>query len=1153
MGLDVSIVLADGGLCLSAFWHHDGMRWWGKQRSVAAGRDIGVAVTGDNNQVLLASPVRSAYWEQVRRIAPPELMGRDAELRELADFCTAHGGPAYAWWRAPAWAGKTALMSTFALRPPAGVRIVPFFVTARLGAQNDVTAYVDVVMEQLAELVGEDLPVHLTEATREAHLLHLYGVAARACADQGQRLVLLLDGLDEDRGVTTDTEAHSIAGLLPALLDGGMRVLVAGRLNPPLPGDVPEGHPLRDLAIVRTLSLSPHAQVVRTEAERELKRLAEAGGLEYDLLALVTAASGGLTAEDLATLTGAVPYRVRDVLRTRAGRTFGLRVNVYLLGHEELQSQAEEMLGAAELDRYRRRLHDWAEDWRARNWPEETPAYLLRGYFRVLRASHDVQRLFVLALDEARHDRLLAATGSDAAALSEIRDTKELLAAAAPADLLMLLQLAVQRARLSERNQGVSVTLCRAWAELGETEKALALARTVPASHLRVEALVAVAGVLRAGGRHRKVREVLTDAENELDRTGRVHTPYDVAAMVAVLKGLAESGLDDRGRADRLAERIGRVVSLDAKELVDVVAYWESTGRPEQAERLAREAGPATRCAALTRLAVIRTESGELSSAEALHEEVHRSSVGDRTTSAAVREMVRAGEFARAEVLIEAAIGERPEDPDLRELMVTVLVRAGDLERAEEWAESIDDRLVRCFAEATLACALARSGRVAEARTRAAAIPEEYARAEVTTAVIEALAAAGRFEEAQIAAGRAGRSRTHDDALVRGALAQARSGNSRAARVFVAGIEAAARDRIPPSRRAWELAEAAEELRAAGWSSAARKILEDVEKFLPPRPEASDSGQEEYAYDSLIAWIAERIAGLEELDRAEALLYTAFEPYHCSGAWSVVLRARVLAAEYERVDALISELGDDEELGDVLRAEAALQLAEIGQIARASKFAEAVRGPWRRAAALAAIAEGMAVAGEGAAARRLLDGLRDAATHDESSHSHWEEVLAITHRYRAWRALGDDFSALEAIETARSTLMGTFGLAGQLVQALVETGWSDFAENLVDELAGRGTDTLVEALVAAGDYDRAAKRAGLGAGSGRVNPSAATTLVPVVDPALGRELAVQLLLGEGSWLGALSAVAHLEPRVVPWIVETLRPSTAARTSAQSEN
>lgn len=83
-----------------------------------------------------------------------------------------------------------------------------------------------------------------------------------------------------------------------------MRVLVAGRATQ-----------------------SPYAQALRSEAERELKRLIEVGGLEHDLLGLVTAAGGGLSADDLAEPTAAAPYRMGDVLRTRAGRTFTERGN----------------------------------------------------------------------------------------------------------------------------------------------------------------------------------------------------------------------------------------------------------------------------------------------------------------------------------------------------------------------------------------------------------------------------------------------------------------------------------------------------------------------------------------------------------------------------------------------------------------------------------------------------------------------------------------------------------------------------------------------------------------------------------------------------------------------------------------------------------
>src|SRR5436305_565905 len=198
---------------------------------------------------------------------------RDAELAELATFCTAADQGPYVWWQAEAWAGKSALLSWFVLHPPAGVRVVSFFVTARLADQDDRVAFIDAVSSQLAEVLGRTLSGQVSGAMREAYLLDSLRAAAEASRRRGQRLILLVDGLDEDQGVVAGPDAYSIAALLPQRPPGGMRIVVAGRPHPAIPADVPDGHPLRDPAVVRVLDRSVHAQVVRVDAERGLKRL----------------------------------------------------------------------------------------------------------------------------------------------------------------------------------------------------------------------------------------------------------------------------------------------------------------------------------------------------------------------------------------------------------------------------------------------------------------------------------------------------------------------------------------------------------------------------------------------------------------------------------------------------------------------------------------------------------------------------------------------------------------------------------------------------------------------------------------------------------------------------------------------------------------
>lgn len=292
------------------------------------------------NVVIYQGPARvsrrsagSAYLQLVRQIAPPVLLDREPELAELAGYCLEENRGPYVWWRAGPWAGKSALMSTFVAHPPPAlegrVRIVSFFITARLAAQDTREAFTLWMLEQLADLTGQELPPTLPEAVREAYLLDLLAQAAQACRDAGGCLVLLVDGLDEDRGETTGAHAHSIAALLPANPPAGMRVIVAGRPDPPVPDDVLDWHPLRDPSIVRLLSDSPHARETQRLAGQELRRLLKGTALEQDVLGLLTAARGGLSSSDLEALiaTGSSLWEIEQILHTVAGRTFIHRPN----------------------------------------------------------------------------------------------------------------------------------------------------------------------------------------------------------------------------------------------------------------------------------------------------------------------------------------------------------------------------------------------------------------------------------------------------------------------------------------------------------------------------------------------------------------------------------------------------------------------------------------------------------------------------------------------------------------------------------------------------------------------------------------------------------------------------------------------------------
>ncbi len=519
----------------------------------------------DDRRDQLRSRVRSAYGEQIRRIAPSQLVAREQELTELADFCTRPGDRSYFWLQAPAWSGKSALLAWFVQFPPPSVDVVAFFITGRLAGQSDRIGFTTEVLDQLTDLLTEPIPTSLPEAALEGFLLDMLARAARQCEQRGRRLVLVVDGLDEDRGVTTGPHAHSIAGLLPADPPDGMRVIVAGRPNPPVPDDVPDWHPLRDSVIIQPLTASPHARDVGRLGRAELQRLLGGSSAERDVLGLLTAAMGGLSGLDLQELSGIPLWEIEEILHTTAGRTFARRPSrwdpatrpeVYLLGHEELQAAAISYL-ADSLAGYRDRLHAWAEAYRAQSWPPDTPEYLLSGYYQLLEELRDLPRMTVCALDAARHDRMLDMTGGDAAALIEVRAALDAIAVQEEPDLANALALARHRDRLADRNAHIPVRLPTVWVTLGQLIRAQALAISITDPVSQARALAQVAGALAEAGQYQQAEAAARSITDPVSQA---------TALAQVAKALARAG------ETRFASRVAAATC--------VVGEWATAAGP---------------------------------------------------------------------------------------------------------------------------------------------------------------------------------------------------------------------------------------------------------------------------------------------------------------------------------------------------------------------------------------------------------------------------------------------------------------------------------------------------------------------------------------------------------------------------------------------
>jgi hypothetical protein len=431
---------------------------------------------------------RSLYGEQVRRLSPNLLEDRHAELAAMVEFCAENDRGSYWWWRGAPWTGKTALMSWFVLHPPPKTRVVAFFITGRYAGHNNSSAFTTFAVEQLADILRQPVPTQPTPQHGELLLVAMLREAADVCKHRGDRLLLVVDGLDEDQGVPSMGDAHSIAALLPAMPPDNIRIIVSSRHNPGIARDVPSDHPLLDPSVVHDLIPSPRANVVRQDAERELDRLLEGAPVEHVLIGLLIAAGGGLSCADIAEVSGRQEREVSKALNAVSGRTFIRQMStwrpehpseVYLLGHEELEATARRFLGATRLAGYRDQIHAWAEKYRKEGWPSTTPDYLFVAYFGMLREQQDGVRIVACALDPVRHRRMLDIADGMEAALAEISLAQDEVLHRPGGALATVARLAMHRHALLENSINIPIDLPMTWAMLGLLWRGVNLARSI--------------------------------------------------------------------------------------------------------------------------------------------------------------------------------------------------------------------------------------------------------------------------------------------------------------------------------------------------------------------------------------------------------------------------------------------------------------------------------------------------------------------------------------------------------------------------------------------------------------------------------------------------------------------------------------------------
>ncbi|MEU8976161.1 hypothetical protein AB0D11_44540 [Streptomyces monashensis] len=508
--------------------------------------------------------------------AVDDLRGREGERRAMNAFVSDSRSmaPSYLCWHADTPVGKTALLANYVKRPPHKTDVLNFFVSAALG--TDTRAEFE---KQMTDQIGAFLRKPQCMPSGVLQWKRLFAAAAETSVRHGRKLLLVVDGLDDDvawTGLAAADEAPaaqgrslprivrgSIAALLPAAPPPGMRVIVSFRRGMRYPDDLPAQHPLRQRTHLRALTPAQGVPQVRPTPP-------DPTALGETVAGLLAAAGGGLRTADLAELAGLSADWLNRLMQGPAGRSLILDdpvAQTYVLADPGLIRAIREDLGDQVIAQHTHTLLTWSQRWHTAGWPPETPPYPLAHQLPLLTSAAE-RAAYVL--DMPRLHRLACTAGPETA-LAQLDAFEEEISPSytAPGNLAVLVPLIAARALLRRESREVPPGAPALLVRLGEVERARGLARSAPTMAARAVHLADVT-VEMTYAEQEGADAVALEAAQWLNRTdqGFPGTHQDTETYTRLLEAARTlMSLNDLGTARTLLQAVIRDKAAETETL----------------------------------------------------------------------------------------------------------------------------------------------------------------------------------------------------------------------------------------------------------------------------------------------------------------------------------------------------------------------------------------------------------------------------------------------------------------------------------------------------------------------------------------------------------------------------------------------------------